>query len=215
LPTVPVEISVEAVEGVISLSAPALYVLPSTGKGNEDGVRESTDTEESERRNHETQRKTTNLEDAPCGTTVNPQRLVQHLVERSVVVRKRSVRNHFLLNFGCAAGPRMLPLLLQIYQGMLSLRRKHAPAPAPDALRGHPKLEGRHATTRPRHHQLGPSVAPPSPLTTSAPVGGSGASAGRLTHWSQPGGGTSSSGISTTAARLSSIGDGAGGPTAR
>jgi hypothetical protein len=34
---------------------------------------------------------------------------------------------------------------------------------------------------------------------------------GRLTHWSQPGGGTSSSGISSTAARLSSVGAGAGG----
>jgi hypothetical protein len=53
LPPVPVEISVEAVEGVISLPGQALQVLPSTGK-KEDGVRESTDTEESERRNHET-----------------------------------------------------------------------------------------------------------------------------------------------------------------
>jgi hypothetical protein len=44
-----------------------------------------------------------------------------------------------------------------------------------------------------------PSAAQPSPLTTSAPVGGSEASVGKLTHWSQPGGGTSSSGISTTA----------------
>jgi hypothetical protein len=44
-----------------------------------------------------------------------------------------------------------------------------------------------------------------------APVEGSGADAGRLTHWSQPGGGTSSSGISTAAAWLSSIGAGAGG----
>jgi hypothetical protein len=56
-----------------------------------------------------------------------------------------------------------------------------------------------------------PSAAPLSSLTMSAPVGGSGAGAGRLTHWSQPGGGTSSSGISTTAAWLLSIGTGAGG----
>jgi hypothetical protein len=56
-----------------------------------------------------------------------------------------------------------------------------------------------------------PSAVPSSSLTTSAPVGGSGAGAGRLTHWSQPGGRTSSSGISTTAAWLSSIGAGAGG----
>jgi hypothetical protein len=44
-----------------------------------------------------------------------------------------------------------------------------------------------------------PSTVPPSSLTTSAPVGGSGAGMGRLTHWSQLGGETSSSGISTTA----------------
>jgi hypothetical protein len=81
LPPVLVEINVEAVEGVISLPGPALQVLPSTGKGMEDGVREGTNTEESERRNHEAQRKTTNLEDAPRGTTVNPQRLVQRPVE--------------------------------------------------------------------------------------------------------------------------------------
>jgi hypothetical protein len=56
------------------------------------------------------------------------------------------------------------------------------------------------ATTRPRHHKP-PSAAPSSPLTTNAPVGGSGADAGRLAHWSQPGGGTSSSGTSTTTAR--------------
>jgi hypothetical protein len=56
-----------------------------------------------------------------------------------------------------------------------------------------------------------PSATPPSSLTMSAPAEASGADAGRLTHWSQPGGGTSSSGISTTAAWLSSIGAGAGG----
>jgi hypothetical protein len=46
-----------------------------------------------------------------------------------------------------------------------------------------------------------PSVAPTSPRATRAPSEASGADTGTLTHWSQPGGGmSSSSGISTTTA---------------
>jgi hypothetical protein len=128
LPPVPVEISVEAVEGVISLPGPALQVLPSTGKGKEDGVRESTDAEESERRNHETQRKTTNLEDAPCGTAVNPQRLVQRPVERSTVATE--LLPQLLLGLGldevgrrCAG---MLPPLLRVRCGATRTRKGSA-----------------------------------------------------------------------------------------
>jgi hypothetical protein len=122
---VPVEISVEAVEDVISLPSPALEVLPSTGKGKEDGVRESTDTEESERRNHETQRKTTNVEDAPRETVVNPQRLVQRPVERSVVVTE--LLPQLLLGLGLdKVGRRragMLPLLLRMRCGATRSRK--------------------------------------------------------------------------------------------
>jgi hypothetical protein len=71
---------------------------------------------------------------------------------------------------------------------------------------GGARPRGPNAVSRPP-----PSAAPPSSLTTRAPVEGSGADAGRLTHWSQPGGGTSSSGISTTAAWLSSVRAGVGG----
>jgi hypothetical protein len=39
-----------------------------------------------------------------------------------------------------------------------------------------------------------------SSLITSTPTGGSGVGAGRLPHWSNPGGGVSSSGTSTTTA---------------
>jgi hypothetical protein len=63
--------------------------------------------------------------------------------------------------------------------------------------------------TRPRRRQPGapaPRRRHPSP---QAPP--SGAGAGRFTHWSHLGGGTSSSGISTSTARLSSTGAGAGG----
>jgi hypothetical protein len=78
---VPAEIGVEAVKGVVSIPGPALQILPPAGKAREDGVRESTNAEESERNNYETRRKTTNLEDAPRGTAVDPQCLVQRSVE--------------------------------------------------------------------------------------------------------------------------------------
>jgi hypothetical protein len=54
LPPVLAEIGVEAVKGVIYLPGPALQILPPTGKAREDGVKESTIAEESERRNYET-----------------------------------------------------------------------------------------------------------------------------------------------------------------
>jgi hypothetical protein len=57
LPPVPAEIGVETVEGVVSLPGPTLQILPPTGKAREDGVRESTNAAESERKNHETQQK--------------------------------------------------------------------------------------------------------------------------------------------------------------
>jgi hypothetical protein len=53
-------------------------------------------------------------------------------------------------------------------------------------------------------------ITRPSSLTTSAPTGGSGAGAGRLPHWSHPGGGVSSSGTFTTAAWPPLIGASAG-----
>jgi hypothetical protein len=45
-----------------------------------------------------------------------------------------------------------------------------------------------------------PDILQPSSLITSTPTGGLGAGAGRLPHWSHPGGRVSSSGTSTTAA---------------
>jgi hypothetical protein len=118
-PPVLVEIGVEAFEGVVSLPGPALQILSSTGKAREDGVRESMNAEESERRNCETRRKTTNLEDAPRETAVDPQRLIQRPVERSAVVAK--LLPQLLLSLGldevgrrCAGA---LPLLLWMRRG--------------------------------------------------------------------------------------------------
>jgi hypothetical protein len=48
-----VEVGVEAVKGVISLPGPALQVLPPTIKARGEGVRKSTNTKESGRRNCE------------------------------------------------------------------------------------------------------------------------------------------------------------------
>jgi hypothetical protein len=52
LPSVPVEIGVEVVEGVIPLPGATLQILPPTGKARGEGVRESTNAEESGRRNY-------------------------------------------------------------------------------------------------------------------------------------------------------------------
>jgi hypothetical protein len=58
------------------------------------------------------------------------------------------------------------------------------------------------ATTRPRRRQPGtPAPRRRRPTPRVPPPRARGLAQGRLTHWSQPGGGTSSSGISTTAAR--------------
>jgi hypothetical protein len=81
LPPVPVEIGIEAVEGVVPLPGPALQILPPTGKARGEGVKESTNAEESGRRNYEIRRKATNLEDTPCRAAVDPQCLVQRSVE--------------------------------------------------------------------------------------------------------------------------------------
>jgi hypothetical protein len=125
-----------------------------------------------------------NLEDAPHGTAVDPQHLVQCSVERSAVVAKLLPQLLLGLSLGkvgrrCAG---TLPLLLWMRAGPPEAGRVARDEKASSPSAGHP------------------GAAPPSSLTTSAPVGGSRAGAGRLTHWSQPGGGTSSSGISTTAA---------------
>jgi hypothetical protein len=47
LPPVPVEIGIEAVEGIVPLPGPALQILPPTGKARGEGVKESTNAEES------------------------------------------------------------------------------------------------------------------------------------------------------------------------
>jgi hypothetical protein len=51
LPPVPVEIGIKVVDGVVPLPGPALQILPPTGKARE-GIRESTNVEESSRRNY-------------------------------------------------------------------------------------------------------------------------------------------------------------------
>jgi hypothetical protein len=116
LPPVPVEIGVEAVEGVIPLLGPALQIMPPTGKARREGVRESTNVEESGRRNYEIRRKATNLDDVPRRAVVDPRHLVQRSVERGAVVAK--LLPQLLLSLGLdKVGRRRagaLPLLLRM-----------------------------------------------------------------------------------------------------
>jgi hypothetical protein len=136
LPPVPAEISVEAVEGVVSLPGLALQILPPTGEARGEGVRENANAEQSERRNYGTQRKTTNLEDAPRGTAVDPQRLVQRPVERSAVIAE--LLPQLLLHLGldevgrrCAGA---LPLLLRMRRGATRRWKSSARRRGPSAV---------------------------------------------------------------------------------
>jgi hypothetical protein len=61
--------------------------------------------------------------------------------------------------------------------------------------------------TRPQRR----GITQPSARTTNTPATGSGAGAGRFSHWTHPGGGVSSSGMSTTAAQSPAVGADAGG----
>jgi hypothetical protein len=108
---------------------------------------------------------------------VDPQRLVQRPVERGAVITK--LLPEPLLRLGLdevgRRGVDMLLLLLQVRRE--SSARRRGSAPSTGCL----------------------SAASTSPRATRAPAEASGADAGGLAHWSQPGGGTSSSsGISTT-----------------
>jgi hypothetical protein len=83
-----VEVGVEAVKGVVPLPGPVLQILPPTSKTRGEGVRKGTNAKGSGGRNCEVRRNPTNLEDAPRRIVVDPQRLIQRLVERSAVVTK-------------------------------------------------------------------------------------------------------------------------------
>jgi hypothetical protein len=128
LPPVPAEIGIEVVEGVISLPGPALQILSPTDKAKEGGGSGRARTRKKAREKTTKLGGNSNLEEAPRGTAVDPQSLVQRSVERSTVV----------------------PKLLQQFLLGLSLGKV--------SRRGRPKLEGRRATTRPRHGQLGALV---------------------------------------------------------
>jgi hypothetical protein len=86
LPPVPVELDVQAVEGVVPLPGSTLQILPPTDKAREDEGQEELKRRGNKGKNHETRRKFTNLEDTPRGTSVEPHRFVQCPVERGAVV---------------------------------------------------------------------------------------------------------------------------------
>jgi hypothetical protein len=114
-----VKVDVEAVEGVVSLPGLVLQLLPPTSKARRARVRKSANAKESRRRNCETWQNPTNLEDAPRGTAVDPQRLVQHPVERSTVVAELLPQPLLCLSID-EVGRRnagTLSLLLRTYRG--------------------------------------------------------------------------------------------------
>jgi hypothetical protein len=106
---------------------------------------------------------------------VDPQRLVQCSVERGAVITELLPQLLLLLGVDKVGG-RLVNALLSRSKGPAQEDEASASCPRPPA------------TMWPSHH------------LTSAPAWGSGAGMGRFTHWSHPGGGTSSSGISTAIA---------------
>jgi hypothetical protein len=106
---------------------------------------------------------------------VDPQRLVQCSVERGAVITELLPQLLLLLGVDKVGG-RLVDALLSRSRGPAREEEASAPCPRPPA-------------TMWSSHRL-----------TSAPAWGSGAGMGRFTHWSHPGGGTSSSGISTAIA---------------
>jgi hypothetical protein len=110
---------------------------------------------------------TSYLENTPRRATVNPQRLVQHPVERGAVITELLPQLLLLLGVGEVGG------------GASTRSSPEEGGPARDEEASAPCL-------RP------PATMWPSHLLARAPSRGSGAGVGRLAHWSHPGGGTSS-----------------------
>jgi hypothetical protein len=113
---------------------------------------------------------------------MDPQGLVQHVVERGPMVSKLLPQR--LLGLGLVEVGRQRT-------GRLPLRSRRATVvfetgrPARDDEASAPCVSHR-------------GITQPSSRITSTPAAGSGAGASQLSHWPHPGGGTSSLGISTT-----------------
>jgi hypothetical protein len=86
LPPVPAELGVHPVESVVPLPGPTLQLLPPADKAREYRSGKVQTWKKQEQRDYKTRREATNLEDAPRGTSVDPQRLVQRPVGRGAVV---------------------------------------------------------------------------------------------------------------------------------
>jgi hypothetical protein len=121
------------------------------------------------------------LEDLPRGTGMDPQGLVQRIVERGAMVPKLLPER--LLGLGLVevgwqrAGLLRLPLCVTVPSGAGGPARDDEASALCVGCRGNMQ---------------------PSSRITNTPITGSGAGAGQFSHWPHPGGGASSSGISTT-----------------
>jgi hypothetical protein len=124
------------------------------------------------------------LENPPHRTLVDPQHLVQRVVERGAIVSKLLPQR--LLGLGLVKMSRRRAGVL-----LLLLRVRHG-----DIWGGRPARDDEVSVSC-----IGcRGITQPSSRITSTPAAGSGAGAGEFSYWPHPGGGASSSGISTTAA---------------
>jgi hypothetical protein len=113
---------------------------------------------------------------------MDPQGLVQHVVERGPMVSKLLPQR--LLGLGLVEVGRQRT-------GRLPLRSRRATVVFET---GRPARDDEASASCVSHR----GITQPSSRITSTPAAGSGAGAGQLSHWPHPGGGTSSLGISTT-----------------
>jgi hypothetical protein len=128
---------------------------------------------------------------------MDPQRLVQRLVERGAVVMELLPQLLLRLSVG-EVGRRHIDALMSPLRARRRITRGREAGVRRRGLGAVPQTPGHH-------------VAVPSPH--ERPAWDSGADVGRLAHWSHPGGGTSSSGISTAVAWELPVRAGSGGAT--
>jgi hypothetical protein len=149
----------------------------------ESKVKKCADAKET-RENFEFDDRNVHLKNPPRGTCVDPQRLVQRVAERGVVVLK--LLSQRLLSLG----------LIEVVGGALVCSRS---CPGRATV-----TSGAGRTARDDEASVScfgcRGITQSSSSITSTPAAGSGAGSGQFSNWPHPGGGALSLGISTTTA---------------
>jgi hypothetical protein len=194
LQLVPVAVRTQLSEAVVPLPSPALQFLLPTDETQGDAKSETRGCKRDRGASLEPD-KNTYMENQPRGTPVDPHRLVQRIVERGVVVSE------------------FLPQRLSAWA---SSKWAGGALACPCSCFGHATATSGAGRAARDDEALAPCVGcrgitQPSSRISSNPTVGLGVGAGQFSHWPHPGGGASSSGISTTGARSPAVGTGAGG----